>query len=39
VHLVKAHNMPVPVVEFEISDVVRSGICRMWLEVFRKEGL
>lgn len=39
VHLVKAHNMPVPVVEFDIADVVRSGICRMWLEVFRKEGL
>lgn len=39
VHLVKAHNMPVPVVEFDIADVVRSGICRMWLDVFRKEGL
>jgi hypothetical protein len=39
VRLAKKHSMPIPVVEFGIEDVVRSGICKMWLEVFRKEGL
>lgn len=31
------HNLPVPVVEFNIEDCQRSGLCRMWLEVMAKE--
>lgn len=31
------YNLPIPVVEFEIDDCQRSGICRMWLEVMDKE--
>ena len=31
------HNLPIPVVEFDIDDCQRSGICKMWLEVMDKE--
>lgn len=30
-------SMPIPVVEFDISDCQRSGICRMWLEVMSED--
>ena len=30
-------RMPVPVVEFDIDDCQRSGICRMWLEAMASE--
>jgi phosphate starvation-inducible protein PhoH and related proteins len=39
VHLAKKHQMDVPVIEFTVEDVVRSGICKAWLKVFRDEGL
>ena len=39
IHLAKAYNVPAPVVEFTIDDVVRSDICKMWIEIFMKEGL
>lgn len=39
IHLSKKHMLPVPVVEFGIDDIVRSDICRMWIEVFVKEKL
>jgi phosphate starvation-inducible PhoH-like protein len=39
VHLAKKHHMDVPVIEFAVEDVVRSGICKAWLKVFRDEGL
>jgi phosphate starvation-inducible PhoH-like protein len=39
VHLAKKHHMDVPVIEFTVEDVVRSGICKAWLKVFRDEGL
>lgn len=34
VHLVKSKGLPVPLVEFQISDCVRSGLCAMWLRAF-----
>lgn len=37
INSVRNNNLPVPIVEFEIDDCQRSGICRMWLEVMDKE--
>lgn len=31
------HDLPIPVVEFDIDDCQRSGICRMWLNVMAGE--
>lgn len=39
IHLAKKYEIPAPVVEFTIDDVVRSDICKMWIDVFMKEGL
>ena len=39
VHLSKKHMLDVPVVEFGVEDIVRSGICAEWVKVFMKEGL
>jgi len=38
-HLAKKHNLPVPVIEFTIDDVVRSDICKQWIKVFMEEKL
>ena len=37
IHLAKKHMLDVPVVEFELGDIVRSGICKQWVEIFHKE--
>ena len=37
VDTIERNNMDVPIVEFEIEDCQRSGICRQWLEVIHKE--
>jgi len=39
IHLAKKHLLDVPVVEFGLEDIVRSGICAEWVKVFMKEGL
>jgi len=39
VDLIRKYELPVPVIEFEIDDIVRSGECRMWVETFHREGL
>jgi phosphate starvation-inducible PhoH-like protein len=39
VHLIKKHNLPVPIVEFGVDDIVRSDITKMWVEVFTEEKL
>ena len=31
IDLIRRQNLPVPIVEFSIDDVVRSGICAMWV--------
>ena len=39
IHLAKKHMLNVPVVEFGVGDIVRSGICAEWVKVFLKEKL
>lgn len=39
IHLAKKHMLDVPVVEFGVDDIVRSGICAEWVKVFMKEKL
>ena len=39
IHLAKKHMLDVPVVEFGIEDIVRSGICAEWVKVFVSEGM
>ena len=39
IHLSKKHMLDVPVIEFGVGDIVRSGICAEWVKVFMKEGL
>ena len=39
IHLAKKHQLPVPIIEFGIDDIVRSDITAMWVKTFLKEGL
>ena len=32
--LIKSKNLPVPMIEFSRNDIVRSGICAMWVRAF-----
>ena len=34
IHLVKSRMMAIPIVEFTIEDIVRSGICAEWVKAF-----
>ncbi len=34
--LIRTHNLPVPVVEFGIGDIVRSPQCAMWVKAFEQ---
>jgi len=34
IDLVRQHELPVPIVEFSLDDIVRSGICAMWARAF-----
>jgi len=34
VDMIAAQNLPVPVIEFTCADIVRSGVCAMWVEAF-----
>ena len=36
-HLAKKHMLPVPIVEFNLDDIVRSDICAQWVRVFYEE--
>lgn len=36
IHLIKSQMLPVPIVEFSLSDIVRSGICEMWVRAFEE---
>ena len=38
-HLIRSLKLPVPVIEFTISDIVRSGHCAMWVKAFEKARL
>jgi len=39
IHLAKRHMLPVPIIEFDVDDIIRSDICAQWVKVFMKEGL
>jgi phosphate starvation-inducible PhoH-like protein len=39
INLSRKHSIPVPVIEFALDDIVRSDLCRMWVEAFIKEGI
>jgi phosphate starvation-inducible PhoH-like protein len=38
ISLVRERNLPVPVVEFLVEDIVRSGLCAMWVRAFEDKG-
>lgn len=37
IHMVKTYGLPVPVIEFGVEDIVRSDLCRAWIEAWIKE--
>ena len=39
IHIAKGYNIPVPVVEFGVEDIVRSDLCKRWIEALMSEGL
>lgn len=39
IHLIKKHNMDIPVIEFGIDDIVRSSNCKNWIIAFEDENL
>jgi len=39
IHMAKKYMLPIPIVEFTVDDIVRSDICKLWIETFVKEGL
>lgn len=34
IQLAKRHNIPVPIIEFGVEDIVRSDICKQWIIAF-----
>ncbi|MGA2128586.1 MAG: PhoH family protein [Xanthobacteraceae bacterium] len=34
IDLIRSHQLPVPVIEFTLDDIVRSGLCAMWVRAF-----
>lgn len=39
IHLAKKYNLPVPVIEFGVEDIVRSEMCKAWIKAFEGESL
>lgn len=39
IHLAKKNHLDIPVIEFEVGDIVRSEICKQWIVAFENEGL
>lgn len=39
IHMIKSQMLPVPVIEFTRDDIVRSGICAMWVRAFEEANL
>lgn len=39
IHLTKSNSLPIPIIEFELDDIVRSGICGMWVRAFEGAGI
>lgn len=38
-NVAKKHKIPVPVIEFNLDDIVRSDICSMWVRAFYAEAI
>ena len=38
-HLIRSRSLPVPVIEFGLGDIVRSGLCAMWVRAFEEARL
>jgi phosphate starvation-inducible PhoH-like protein len=34
IDLIRSHDLPIPVIEFTLADIVRSGLCAMWVRAF-----
>jgi len=39
VKLARKYSLPIPVIEFGEEDICRSGVVKMWIKTFNKEGL
>ena len=39
IHLIKSQMLPVPVIEFAREDIVRSGVCAIWVRAFDEANL
>ena len=39
IHLAKKYMMDIPIIEFGVDDIVRSGITAQWVKTFMQEGL
>jgi phosphate starvation-inducible PhoH-like protein len=39
IHMIKSQMLPVPVIEFARDDIVRSGVCAMWVRAFDEANL
>jgi len=39
VRMAQKFNLPIPVIEFGEQDICRSGVVRMWIRAFNKEGI
>lgn len=39
IHMAKKYNLPIPIIEFGVEDIVRSDICKQWIIAFDKEGV
>lgn len=37
IHMIKTRLLPVPIIEFNLDDIVRSGVCAMWVRAFAEE--
>jgi phosphate starvation-inducible PhoH-like protein len=37
IHMVKKYLLPVPVIEFDMQDIVRSDLCKQWIAAFMQE--
>jgi len=39
IHLIKSQMLSVPVIEFGLEDIVRSGLCAMWARAFEEANI
>ena len=39
IHMAKKYMLPVPIIEFNMDDIIRSDITKMWVKTFYAEGI